>query len=415
MSQLAALQSEFEAIKGRGLDLNMKRGQPSDLNFDLSLPMINIIDGEDVMTESGIDIRNYPGGVAGLPEARALFSQNIGVEASEIIVGNNSSLELMASIFQWALLKGVKGSSSGWITDTPKLIVTEPGYDRHFKLAAALGFELVSVDITATGPDMDQVEKLAAGNASIKGIFFVPTYSNPTGDTISAETAQRLASMPTAAPDFTIFADDAYAVHHLSNDAAAAPNLLTACKAAGNPDRVILFGSTSKITFASGGIGFIGMSEGNVAHWLKVLGLQTIGPNKVEQLRHVRFLQQYPDGVTGLMRDHAAILKPKFDAVQTVLAAELGGAGLASWSNPAGGYFVSLDTDRPVADRVVALAAEAGVALTPAGATFIGGIDKANKNIRLAPSRPPLAEVEQAMRVVAFCIKLASAEYDASL
>lgn len=407
------IQQQYENYKAQGLNLNMKRGQPSDQDFDLSLPMLNIIDSEDVVTPSGIDIRNYPGGVAGLPEARALFCQQIGVQPSEIIVGNNSSLELMSSFLSWALLKGVKGSETGWVTQSPKLIVTIPGYDRHFKLAAALGFELVPVAITSEGPDIEAVEELAANDATVKGIYFVPTYSNPTGDTISEEVAKRLVSMETAAPDFTIFADDAYAVHHLVDNPDPAPNLLALAKEAGNADRVIIFGSTSKITFASGGVSFAGMSEANIAHWLNVLGLQTIGPNKVEQLRHVRFLEKYPDGMAGLMRDHARILKPKFDAVQTVLNEELGGTGLATWTNPQGGYFVSFDLTRPIASRVVELAQEAGVALTPAGAPFPGGIDPENKNIRLSPSRPPAQEVEQAMRVVACCAKLASAEYDA--
>lgn len=409
---LQSIQAQYDAYKAQGLDLNMKRGQPSSKDFDLSLPMLTIVDGEDIVTPSGIDIRNYPGGVAGLPEAREMFSPQLGIAPSEIIMGNNSSLELMATMMQWALLRGVKGSNGAWLTQSPKMIITIPGYDRHFKLIAALGFELVAVDITETGPDMDQVEALVAADASIKGIFFVPTFSNPTGATISAETATRLASMPTAAPDFTIFADDAYAVHYLS-EPPEAPNLLAACKAAGNPDRVLLFGSTSKITFSGGGVSFMGMSEANVAHWSKLLGLQTIGPNKIEQWRHVRFLEKYPGGMHGLMRDHAKFLKPKFDAVQTILNAELDGTGLATWTNPKGGYFVSLYTDRPVAKRVIELAAEAGVALTTAGATYPGGVDPHNKNIRLAPSRPPLAEVEAAMQVVACCIKLASAEYDA--
>jgi DNA-binding transcriptional MocR family regulator len=410
---MSDIQQQYENYKAQGLKLNMQRGQPSDQDFDLSLPMLNIIDSEDVVTPSGIDIRNYPGGVAGLPEARALFCKQLGVEPPEIIIGNNSSLELMSSILSWALLKGVKGSESGWVTQSPKLIVTVPGYDRHFSLAMGLGFELVTVAITEEGPDIDAVEELAAHDPSIKGIFFVPTYSNPTGDTISERVATRLVGMQTAAPDFTIFADDAYAVHHLVDNPNPAPNLLALAKAAGNAERVILFGSTSKITFASGGISFIGMSEANVAHWSKVLGLQTIGPNKVEQWRHVRFLEKYPGGMAGLMSDHARILKPKFDAVERVLSEELGETGLATWRIPQGGYFVSFDTTRPVASRVVELAKEAGVALTPAGATYPGKVDPNNQNIRLSPSRPPADEVEAAMRVVACCVKLASAEYDA--
>ena len=411
MSDFNAIQEQYEAFRAQKLKLDMTRGQPADSNFDLSNEMLTIVTDADLVTPSGVAIRNYPGGVAGIAEARALFATILGVEAQEMIVGNNSSLELMSHILMWAMLKGVKGSARGWVQDNPKLIVTVPGYDRHFSLAAGIGYQLVTVPMTETGPDMEEVEALAASDPSIKGIFFVPTYSNPTGDTISADTARRLVSMPTAAPDFTIFADDAYAVHHLVENPQPAPNLLAVAKEVGNPDRVILFGSTSKITFASAGIGFIGMSKGNIAHWSNLFGLQTIGPNKVEQYRHVKFLQSYPDGIGGLMRAHAAILAPKFAVVQTVLGEQLGGSGLATWADPKGGYFVSLDTTYPVADRVVELAKGVGVALTPAGATHPHGIDPNNRNIRLSPSRPPLAEVELAMRVVAVCVQLASAEY----
>ena len=412
MSDLNAIRQQYEKFQSQGLKLMMTRGQPSDENFDLSLPMLNILDSEDIKTENGIDIRNYPGGVAGIPEARRLFASQMDVAPEELIVGNNSSLELMGSIFQWALLKGVNGSSGGWIHDQPKLIVTIPAYDRHFKLVENLGFTIVPVAITSEGPDIDAVEALAAADASIKGIYFVPNYSNPTGDSMSQAVAERLCNMPTAAPDFTIFADDAYRVHHLVENPDPQPRLLEIAKAAGNANRVMLFGSTSKVTFASGGIGFAAMSEENLAYWVKVLNLQTIGPNKVEQLRHVRFLTKYPGGLKGLMRDHAKILKPKFDAVERILTEELGGKGLATWTTPKGGYFVSFDLLRPIADRVVELAKEAGVALTPAGATYPGGVDPNNSNIRLAPTRPPVEEVEAAMYVVACCVKLASAEFD---
>ncbi|MEM8858488.1 MAG: aminotransferase class I/II-fold pyridoxal phosphate-dependent enzyme [Chloroflexota bacterium] len=411
MSDIQALNEQFEAYKALNLKLAMTRGQPADENFDLSNDMLTIVSGEDTVTPSGIEIRNYPGGVAGLLEARELFGNMLGVNAAEMIVGNNASLSIMNQVLTWALLKGVNGSPAPWMPDNPKLIVTIPGYDRHFKLAQALGYELVPVDITSTGPDIEAVEKLAAEDASIKGIFFVPVYSNPTGDSVSDEVVRRLVSMPTAAPDFTIFADNAYAVHHLDpNDKTIPLNFLTAAKDAGNPNRVILFGSTSKVTFASGGIGFMGTSEENVAYFSKLFGLTTIGPNKIDQFRHVRFFQTIDGGIDGLMAQHADILKPKFDAVHRVLKEHLGDSGLATWTEPKGGYFISLNTTKPVASRVVELAKELGVALTPAGATYPGGVDPHNTNIRLAPSRPPLEEVEKAMEVVALCIKLASAE-----
>lgn len=410
MESLTTLQARYDAYKAMSLQLNMQRGQPADANFDLANPMLTIVGEDDLVTPSGLAIRNYPGGIAGLPEARALFAEVLGVRPSEMIVGNNASMTLMSQTLIWAMLRGLKNSPSPWKEGPVKMIVTVPGYDRHFTLLEQLGIEMVSVPMTPDGPDITAVSQLAASDPAIKGLFFVPVYSNPTGDTISDEVVAALAAMPTAATDFTILADNAYAVHHLTAEAIRPLNLLRACEAAGNPDRVFLYGSTSKITFASAGIGFMASSEANVAYMTKMMGATYIGPNKVEQYRHVKFLQQYPDGLPGLMRDHAAILRPKFEAVQEVLEAELGGTGLATWSKPKGGYFVSLDTVQPVADKVVALAKEAGVSLTPAGATYPYGRDPHNSNIRLSPSRPPTAEVRQAMEVVALCVKLASAE-----
>ncbi len=413
MTNLAELREKYTAVQAKGLQLNMQRGQPSDQDFNLSNPMLTIVDENDLVTPSGIAIRNYPGGVAGLPEARELFSTILGVQPSEIIVGNNASLSLMGHVLTWAMLRGLQHSDAPWVNQAPKMIVTIPGYDRHFYLLEQLGIEMLPVAMTPTGPDMDEVERLAASDPSVKGIFFVPTYSNPTGDTISDENIRRLVGMNTAVADFTILADDAYRVHHLTDTPHNPLNLLTAAKEAGNPDRVILFGSTSKITFAGAGIGFIGTSEANVAYLTNLFGVQTIGPNKIEQYRHWKFLTSYPGGIPSLMQAHAQILAPKFQAVQEVLNAELSGTGLATWSNPDGGYFVSLNTDRPVADRVVALAQGAGVALTPAGATYPHKKDPHNRNIRLSPSRPPVDEVRAAMEVVALCVQLASAEYDA--
>lgn len=414
METLESLQAQYAAVKALGLKLNMQRGQPSDADFDLSNGLLTAVtEDTDLTTPSGIALRNYPGGVAGLPEARELFAPVLRVRPEEMIVGNNASLELMGDVLMWALLRGLKDSDRPWVQQSPKMIVTVPGYDRHFHILEQLGIGMIPVEMTSEGPDMDAVEAIAASDPSVKGIFFVPTYSNPTGDTVSAATVQRLAAMKTAAADFTILADDAYAVHHLTDTPAVPPpNLLRACEVAGNPDRVYLFGSTSKITFAGAGVGFMATSVANVAYISKLLGATSIGPNKIEQYRHVRFLTSYPGGIAGLMRQHAQLLKPKFDAVQTVLGEELGGSGLASWTNPQGGYFVSLDTAQPVADRVVALANAAGVSLTPAGATYPGQKDPHNRNIRLSPSRPPVAEVAQAMKIVALCVKLASAEFE---
>jgi DNA-binding transcriptional MocR family regulator len=408
MDSLTSLQARYDAYKQMGLRLNMQRGQPADANFDLANPMLTIVNEEDVVTPSGVAIRNYPGGVAGLPEARELFAGVLGVRPSEMIVGNNASMMLMSQTLMWAMLRGLKDSPAPWKNGPARMIVTVPGYDRHFTLLEELGIEMVSVPMTSNGPDVTAISHLAASDSTIKGLFFVPVYSNPTGDTISDEAVRTLASMPTAAPDFTILADNAYAVHHLTDEETRPLNLLRACEAAGNPDRVYLFGSTSKITFASAGIGFMASSEANVAYLTRLMGATSIGPNKAEQYRHVKFIQAYTDGLPGLMRDHAAILRPKFEMVQEVLEQELGGTGLATWSQPKGGYFVSLNTARPVADRVVGLAKEVGVSLTPAGSTYPYGHDPHNSNIRLSPSRPPVAEVRQAMEIVALCVKLAS-------
>lgn len=412
MENLKDLQSRYEALKGLNLKLNIERGQPGDDNFDLSNPLLTIVTEKDVMTKSGFDIRNYPGGVLGLPEARELFAPVLGAKTEETLVGNNASLLILSQTLMWALLRGLNGSPSPWSkTDKPKMIVTVPGYDRHFTLLNELGFEMVQVPITKDGPDMNAVEK-AAADPAVKGILFVPTYSNPTGDTVSDETVKRLAAMKTGAPDFTIFADDAYIVHHLVDHPAKPKNLLRACEEAGNPNRVYLFSSTSKTTFASGGLGFMATSVANLAYISKYFGTMFIGPNKAEQLRHVKFLSAYPGGIAGLMKEHAKLLKPKFDVTKKVLEKELGGTGLAAWSKPEGGYFISLDTTKPVARRAVALCKEAGVAITPAGATFPFGKDPRDANIRISPTRPPVAELEKAIEVLAVSIKLASAEFD---
>ena len=407
------LKEKYESYKAKELKLNMQRGQPADENFDLSNPMLNILDEKNTITPSGIEIRNYPGGVAGLKEARELFGKVIGTKPEETIVGNNASLRMLVNTIMWALIKGFKSSTKPWTSyNKPKAIVTVPGYDRHFTLLDALGFEMLSVNITENGPDVDKIEELVKNDDSVKCLIFVPTYSNPTGDTISDDNVRRLAKMKTAALDFTIFADDAYEVHHLTEEKIKPLNLLTACKEAGNENRVYLFGSTSKVTFSGAGIGFMGSSESNVEYITKLMGVQSIGPNKIEQYRHVLFINNYKGGMEGLMKDHANILRPKFEAVQKVLEKELGETGLAEWTNPRGGYFVSLNTKYPVASKVVELAKGAGLALTPAGATFPHKFDPDNSNIRISPTRPPVKEVELAMEILSICIKIASEEYN---
>ncbi|MDV6375050.1 aminopeptidase [Deinococcus arenicola] len=412
---LSAAQAAYEAIRARGLKLNMQRGQPSDADFDLSSGLLTTLDDTDLSMD-GIDLRNYPGGIAGLPSARRLFADYLDVKAENVIVWNNASLELQGFVLTFALLHGVRGSTGPWVKGEtkPKFIVTIPGYDRHFLLLQTLGFDLVTVDMQHDGPDLDAVERLAAEDASIRGILFVPTYSNPGGETISADKAGRLAALKAAAPDFIILAAHAYRAHHLGTPAETV-NFVTLCRDAGNPDRAFVFASTSKITLAGAGLGFVASSEDNIKWMSKYLNAQSIGPNKPEQARHVKFLGRYPGGIQGLMSDHAALIAPKFRAVDETLRAELGeGDDFATWANPQGGYFISLDTTAPVAARVVELADAAGVSLTPAGATYPDGKDPGNRNIRIAPTRPPVGEVYTAMSAVAVCIRLATEEYRAA-
>ncbi|MBK9159682.1 MAG: aminotransferase class I/II-fold pyridoxal phosphate-dependent enzyme [Propionibacteriaceae bacterium] len=412
---LAAAQADYDGFVAKGLKLNMQRGQPSDADFDLSDGILTAV-GAGELTMDGIDLRNYPGGIAGLPSARALFGEYLDVDPKQVLVWNNSSLELQGMVLSFALLHGIRGGTPWFGADEaskPTMIVTTPGYDRHFLLLETLGFKLATVGIDENGPDLDAVERLTASDPNVKGILFVPTYSNPTGDTISATNAARLAAMATAAADFTIFADDAYRAHHLGEPDAVV-NFIDACAKAGHPERAIVFASTSKITYAGAGLGFLAAGSETLAWMSKYLGAQAIGPNKVEQARHVTFLRGYQGGIAGLMRDHAALIAPKFAACDEVLAANLGRDGAyATWTTPRGGYFSSLDTTAPIASRVVALADAAGVSLTPAGATYPAGNDPHNTNIRIAPTRPEVDDVRQAMEVFAACVKLATEEYRA--
>jgi DNA-binding transcriptional MocR family regulator len=405
---MSTTRERYDALRALGLKLDLTRGQPGDDDFDISNPMLTIVDEKTLVTPAGVALRNYPGGIAGLAEARALFAPVLGAQPDEIIVGNNASLALEGNVLMWAMLRGVPGSPTPWCKGNVKFIVTVPGYDRHFLMLERLGISMVAVGMNADGPDIEAIEKLVASDPSVKGLLYVPTYSNPTGDTTSQAVADRLGAMKTAAPDFTILADDAYAVHHLDATPPPHPDLLGAAKKAGHPTRVILFGSTSKITFAGAGVSFLAGSKETIAWIGELMGTQMITPNKIEQYRHVLFLGRYPGGIGGVMQAHARLLGPKFAAVDEVLSKELGGKGLARWTKPKGGYFVSLDTEKPVASKVVQLAKAAGVALTPAGATYPFGKDPSDRNIRISPTRPPLDQVRKAMEVVAVCVQLAS-------
>ncbi|HVO23631.1 MAG TPA: aminotransferase class I/II-fold pyridoxal phosphate-dependent enzyme [Candidatus Margulisiibacteriota bacterium] len=401
-TRAARLDERYLAFKAQRLALDMTRGKPCREQLDLSAGLLDCLGQSDYRAADGTDCRNY-GGLDGLPEARTLFADFLEVDSSEVIVGGNSSLTMMHDTVVQALLRGMPGGTGPWRTlPAVKFLCPSPGYDRHFAICEHLGIEMLTVDMTSAGPDMDQVEHLVAEDASIKGIWCVPKYSNPTGVTFSDAVVERLAHMHTAALDFRIFWDNAYAVHHLSDTPDRLRSLPAACTAAGNADRVLLFASTSKVSFAGAGVAAMAGSTNNVRHIKAGMAIQTIGPDKLNQLRHVRFFRDMA-GIEAQMRKHAAILRPKFAAVQEVLTRELEGTGVAQWSRPNGGYFISLDTLDGCAKAVVAMAADAGVQLTQAGATFPCGKDPRDRNIRLAPSMPSVDEIRQAMELVAVC------------
>jgi DNA-binding transcriptional MocR family regulator len=403
----------YQEFKARSLKLDMTRGKPSSEQLDLAAGLLTNLDPSDYTAADGTDTRNY-GGLDGIAEMKAIFAEMMETTPAQVVVGGNSSLQMMHDTIVRALLHGVPDGDGPWSRQRGvKFICPTPGYDRHFAICQHHNIEMVSVDMTDVGPDMDQVERFVAADASIKGMWLVPKYSNPTGATCSEEVALRLARMKTAARDFRLFWDNAYAVHDLYDRGDDLTNIMAAAAAAGHENRPIVFVSTSKISFAGAGIAALAASAANVADVKRHASIQTIGPDKVTQLRHVRFFRDFA-GIRAHMTKHAALLRPKFEAVTRIFEAELGGKGLASWTTPRGGYFVSLDTLDGCASEVVRLAEEAGVKLTGAGATFPYGKDPRNRNIRIAPSLPPLAQVEQAMQVVAACVELASARVGAS-
>jgi DNA-binding transcriptional MocR family regulator len=399
------VRADYDAFRARGLKLDMTRGKPASDQLDLAEPMLTLPGNRDHFSEAGDDVRNY-GVLQGLPEARALFAPLLGAPPSQIVVNDNSSLAVMHDCIVWSLLKGVPGGSEPW--SKPAFICPTPGYDRHFALCEEFGIRMLPVPMTGQGPDMDAVEELAA-DPSVKAMWCVPKYSNPSGDVYSDETVRRLAAMRTGAPDFRLFWDNAYAVHHLTGRKHAIANILDACTAAGNPDRAFIFASTSKITLGGAGLAFFGSSPANVAWYLARMFKRTIGADKVNQLRHVRFLRDE----AGLMRHmdgHRALLTPKFAAVQAALESRLAGTGAATWARPEGGYFISLDATPGTAKQVVALAKDAGLALTAAGSTWPHGNDPRDSNLRLAPTFPSLADVTVASEGIALCILLAAIE-----
>ncbi len=406
-SFLADQQAAHEALRERGLSLDLTRGKPSTAQLDLSDELLDLPTG--VRDPDGVDVRNY-GGLEGIVGLRRLFAELLGLEVEQIVAGGNSSLVMMREVLTDLWLHGGVTSERPWgAEERVTFICPVPGYDRHFTLLDWFGIETVTVPMTDEGPDAEAVAALVAEDPSIKGMWVVPTYANPTGSVASTEVASRLASMETAAPDFTIFWDNAYALHHLTEEEVESADILGLATQAGHPHRPVLFASTSKITYAGAGVAFLGGSAETVQWYVKNLGKGAIGPDKLNQLRHLEFFGS-PEGVREHMRRHREIIAPKFAAVEQILTERLGGLGIASWTRPSGGYFVSLDVLDGTASRVVSLAKEAGIALTPAGASFPRGHDPRDRNIRLAPTFPAPDEVSAAMEAVATCVLLAAAE-----
>ena len=406
---LRDLKKRYQEFQSKKMNLDMTRGKPCSEQLDLSVGLLDCLGRKDFKGLDGSDCRNY-GGLDGLPEAKRLFSEYMGVAPDELIIGGNSSLNLMHDTMTWAFIFGAAKGSPPWSLERPvKFICPSPGYDRHFAICEHLGIEMIPVALRGDGPDMAAVETLVASDGRIKGIWCVPKYSNPTGEVYSDEVVERLAGLAAKAADFRIFWDNAYAVHHLGAGPARLANILDACRRAGCPDRVLLFGSTSKISIAGGGLAFMAGSRASMDWARGHLGFQTIGPDKLNQLRHVAFFKTMA-GIEAHMQRHAAILKPKFDLVQEVLERELAGKGIAEWTRPAGGYFVSIDTWVGCGRSVVQMASDAGVKLTPAGSTYPYKKDPRNRNIRIAPSFPSLADIHSAMEVLSVCVELASLE-----
>lgn len=404
------LEKQFEEVKAKGIHLDMSRGKPSKAQLDLSNGLMDVLNGDsDLVSSDGVDCRNY-GVLDGITEARKLLADMSEVPERNILIYGNSSLNVMFDTVSRAMTHGIMGSTPWCKLDKVKFLCPVPGYDRHFAVTEHFGVEMINVPMTEEGPDMDMVEKLVAEDDAIKGIWCVPKYSNPQGVIYSDETVRRMAALKPAAKDFRIFWDNAYAVHHLYGaEKGKILNILDECEKAGNPDMVFEFCSTSKISFAGGGIAAIAASEANLADIKKSLTIQTIGFDKVNQLRHVRFFKD-ADGIAKHMEKHAEFLRPRFELVLETLESQLSGLGAGSWIKPMGGYFITYETNEGCAKRVVALAKEAGVVLTPAGAPFPYGKDPKDSVIRIAPSYPTMEDLKAAAEIFCVCVKVATLE-----
>lgn len=400
------LSAEYDEYKKAGLKLDMSRGRPGKEQLDIALDMLT---DTSYVAESGMDCRNY-GNLEGLPELREILSGILNVPASNILVGENASLSLMYFCVMTAMVFGVGGCKPWSQCEKVKFLCPVPGYDRHFAITEEFGIEMINIAMDSTGPDMDTIERLVASDDSIKGIWCVPKYSNPSGVTYSDETVRRFAALKPAAKDFRIFWDNAYCVHHLYPDSPdKLLDLYAECVKCGSQDMPYIFFSTSKITFAGGGVSAVGSSAANIAELRRRMSVRTIGADKLNQLRHVDFIKSH-GGIDAIMRKHAAILRPKFEAVLDILESELSGTGSASWTRPAGGYFISFETLPGCAKKVVSMCRDVGVTLTSAGATYPYGRDPRDSNIRIAPSAPSAEDLKSAAKLLCLCTKLAAVE-----
>lgn len=408
--ELTALKAEYEKIKGMGLALDMSRGKPGADQLDLSMGMLDVLDSKTALkSENGTDLRNY-GVLDGIPEAKKLIADVIGTKPENVIIYGNSSLNIMYDQVARAEMFGICGNTPWCKLDKVKFLCPVPGYDRHFAITETFGIEMINIPMTENGPDMDLVEKYVNNDETVKGIWCVPKYSNPQGVVYSDETVRRFAALKPAAADFRIFWDNAYAIHHLYDDRQdQLLEILSECEKAGHPDMVFEFCSTSKVTFAGAGIAAIASSKANLDDMRKSMTIQTIGYDKINQLRHVRYFKDI-NGVREHMKKHAAIMRPKFEAVLQVLENELGGLGIGTWTKPNGGYFISFDAMEGCAKAIVAKCKEAGVTLTGAGATFPYKKDPKDSNIRIAPSFPTPEEMAMATDLFVLCVKMVSVD-----
>lgn len=404
------LMAEYAKCKAMNLSLDMSRGKPSAAQLDLSMPILDVITSDDVIkSEAGLDCRNY-GVLDGIPEAKKLMGDIIGCPADNVIVYGNSSLNIMYDTVSRSMTHGVAGNTPWCKLDKVKFLCPTPGYDRHFGVTQHFGIEMIEIPMLPTGPDMDMVEKLVSTDDAIKGIWCVPKYSNPQGISYSDETVKRFAALKPAAKDFRIYWDNAYAIHHLfngHNDEIL--NILDECEKAGNPDMVYIFCSTSKVTFPGSGIAAMASSLANIEEIRKQMGVQTIGHDKINQLRHVKYFKNI-DGVMKHMEKQAALIRPKFEAVLDILDKEIAPLEVATWTRPNGGYFISFDTMEGCAKKVVSMCKEAGVVMTGAGATHPYKNDAKDTNIRIAPTYPDIDELIKACNVFVLCVKIVSVE-----